>query len=88
MSTNGANATFRLCRAFVEQYPQSALCSRIQSGDPTYYPKRKPEDSRLDFYKPLSDQFNLLRVCDNERYPAFFEWKGSRYMIRISKFPL
>lgn len=83
-----ANATFRLCRAFVEQYPQSALCSRIQSGDPTYYPKRKPEDSRLDFYKPLSDQFNLLRVCDNERYPAFFEWKGSRYMIRISKFPL
>ena len=29
-------------------------------------------------------QFNLLRVVDNERYPAFFELDGRRYTIQIS----
>ena len=31
------------------------------------------------------DQINLLRVVDNERYPAFFEWMGQRYRILIQK---
>ena len=53
--------------------------------DATYYRKRKPEDSRLDPTLPLAEQFDLLRVCDPERYPAFFEFRDCEYEIKISK---
>lgn len=31
------------------------------------------------------EQFNLLRVKDNERYPAWFELQGQRYVVKIGK---
>lgn len=57
----------------------------IQKGVPTYFPKRTPQDSRLDPNKTIAEQFNLLRVVDNSRYPAFFEHLGQRYVVRITK---
>ena len=50
-----------------------------------YMKKRNPVDSRIDPDKSISDQFNLLRVADFERYPAFFEYKGIKYLIKIDK---
>lgn len=47
--------------------------------------RRRPEDSRLDPERPLAEQFNLLRVVDNERYPAFMDHRGKRYILRIEK---
>ena len=76
-------ATCSLCLAFVREYPSILQKAREQSGEESFYMRRKPEDSRLDLDKPLRDQINLLRVVDNERYPAFFEWKGKRYYIAI-----
>ncbi|QPF93874.1 formyltransferase family protein [Bradyrhizobium commune] len=52
---------------------------------PTYYPRRSPEDSRLDPARPLAQQFDLLRVADPERFPAFFDFRGHRYLVRIEK---
>lgn len=80
-----ARATFALCRAFLAEFPESATHARPQTGTPTYYPRRRPEDSRLDPDKSLREQFNLLRVVDNDRYPAFFELDGQRYRLRIEK---
>ena len=40
-------------------------------------------DSRLDPDDTIAQQFNLLRVVDNERYPAFFELLGRRYILKI-----
>ena len=54
-----------------------------QKGDSTYYPKRGPIDSELDIDKSIKNQFNLLRVCDNERYPAFFKIDNKKYIIKI-----
>ncbi|MBM3359082.1 MAG: UDP-glucuronic acid dehydrogenase [Betaproteobacteria bacterium] len=51
----------------------------------TYYRKRTPEDSRLDPESTLAAQFDLLRVADPVRYPAFFEHRGHRYIVRIEK---
>lgn len=48
-------------------------------------PRRTPQDSRLDPHKTLAEQFDLLRVADNERYPAFFELRGRRYRLKIDK---
>jgi methionyl-tRNA formyltransferase len=49
------------------------------------YRQRTAEDSRLDPDGSLGEQFNLLRVVDNQRYPAFFDFRGHRYVIRIEK---
>lgn len=56
-----------------------------QDGEATRYPRRKPDDSRLDPEKSIAGQFNLLRVVDNDRYPAFFDYAGHRYILRITK---
>lgn len=53
-----------------------------QMGDPgPYMPKRTPVDSRLDPNKTIVEQFNLLRVADPQRYPAFFDYQGMRYLV-------
>ena len=56
-----------------------------QVGNPTYLPKRAPIDSELDANKSIAEQFNLLRVVDNERYPAFFKFKGKKFVLKIYK---
>ncbi len=57
-----------------------------QSGTPgVYLRKRTPKDSRLDPDKTIAEQFELLRVVDSQRFPAFFEYRGKRYLIKIEK---
>jgi methionyl-tRNA formyltransferase len=51
----------------------------------TYRRKRTPEDSRIDTQKSIAEQFDLLRVADPDRYPAFFEHRGFRYQITLKK---
>lgn len=55
-----------------------------QEGEASWYARRRPEDSRLDPERTIAEQFDLLRVVDNERYPAFFDYRGRRYVLRIS----
>ncbi len=55
-----------------------------QTGTATYYRRRACDDSRLDPDKTIAEQFNLLRVVDNERYPAYFDYKGKRFIIKIT----
>jgi methionyl-tRNA formyltransferase len=56
-----------------------------QRGEPTRYRRRTPKDSRLDPHKTIAEQFQLLRVVDNARYPAFFEHAGGTYVLRIER---
>lgn len=56
-----------------------------QVGEETFYRKRKPEDSEIDINKSIKEQFNLLRVVDNDRYPAYFVRNGIKYIIKIYK---
>ena len=50
-----------------------------------YLRKRTPSDSELNINDSLENQFNLLRVCDPSRFPAFFYKDGQKYTIRIEK---
>jgi methionyl-tRNA formyltransferase len=54
---------------------------------PTYFRRRTPEDSRLDPDQSIAAQFELLRVSDPSRFPAFFDLRGHRYFLLISKKP-
>ncbi|MGJ8648957.1 MAG: formyltransferase family protein [Opitutaceae bacterium] len=53
--------------------------------EPTYYPKRTPADSEIDPNKSIADQFDLIRVCDPVRFPAYFKHRGATYSIRLEK---
>ena len=83
LRTLQAAATVRLCRSFVSGYPATARDPAEQVGEATYYPRRTPADSEIDPELSISEQFDLLRVVDDDRYPAFFEWRGRRYRVRI-----
>lgn len=58
---------------------------RPQTGSASFYRKRNPADSRLDLDKPLRESFNLLRIADPARYPAFIEVDGVRFKIMIER---
>lgn len=73
--------TLELCRRFLQE--PSPPEGRPQSGAPTLYKRRGPKDSRLDADKTIAAQFDLLRVVDNDKYPAFFEYRGRRYKLKI-----
>lgn len=62
--------------------------TKPQSGSPSWYRRRGPADSALDPNQSLASQFNLLRVVDNDRYPAFFDHAGHRYTLTITRQPL
>lgn len=55
-----------------------------QKGEPSYYERRYPKDSRLDPLRSIAEQFDLLRICE-PRFPAFFELRGHRYEVEVRK---
>lgn len=78
------DAELSLMNEAVEHFDE--IEPRPQDGrPPTWYRFRTPADSCLQPDKGITEQFNLLRVCDPNRYPAFFDWQGYRYEIRIKK---
>jgi methionyl-tRNA formyltransferase len=77
------NRTIALCRRFLDETAPPS--GEPQIGEATAYPRRRPADSRIDPLRSISEQFELLRVVDNERYPAWFEHRGHRYKLAIEK---
>ncbi len=75
--------TNRLIQQYVKFYPE--VSGRKQVGESTFYDKRTPKNSELDINKSIEEQFNLLRIVDNERYPAYFMKNGVKYTLKISK---
>ena len=80
-----ASATREICQWFIDHYPESLSGARAQKGKESFYMRRDSEDSKLDPYKTIAEQFNLLRVVDNDRYPAFFQLNGKKFYLTIVK---
>ncbi len=53
--------------------------------EPSYYPARIPADSQIDASQSISSQFDRIRVCDPNRFPAFFELRGKKYKLILEK---
>jgi methionyl-tRNA formyltransferase len=58
---------------------------RPQSGEGNLYRRRRPQDSRIDPAHSIEQVFDMLRVADPLRYPAFFDLRGQRYTISLNK---
>lgn len=78
-----AEFTNMMCLKFLD-IPKE---SKPQAGKESFYPKRFPTDSCLNIHKSINEQFNLLRICSNSEYPAFFEKNGHRYILKIQEAP-
>jgi len=50
---------------------------------PTYFSKRTPADSEILAHESIASQFDLLRVCDKDRFPSFFYLHGKKFKITI-----
>lgn len=80
-----AEVTKKLCSEWINIYPKSVMNSHHQVGENSYYSRRRSDASMLNPDKTLREQFNLLRVVDNEKYPAFFHLNDQQYQIFIKK---
>jgi len=76
-----ANAAIAIIKKFLSKFPK--IKRRSQVGKSTYFKRRYPKDSELNINKSLKNNFNLLRIADNEKYPAFFTYKKKKYFIKI-----
>ncbi len=80
-----AKTTFELILEFITNYEHVIKNAYTQSGEESFYTKRTPENSELDITKSLKEQFNLLRIVDNDKYPAFFHFREDKYVVKIYK---
>ena len=78
--------TLYLVKNFLKDYPKNILKKIPQKGKSTYFKRRNLNDSQLDINKSIKSQFNLLRIVDNEKYPAFFKYKSKKYKLKIFNF--
>ena len=72
-----------IIKKFLIKYPN--IKSKKQIGEGNFNKRRYPKDSQLDINKTIKQQFNHLRINDNELYPSFFYYKGQKYIIKIFK---
>lgn len=78
-------AEFKLTDVAVRE--NGVLQPRPQSADaqPTYWRRRTPADSEINPQKSTAEQFNLIRVCDSQRFAAFFQLHGHRYKLVLEE---
>lgn len=73
--------TVEMVERFLAAYPDMA--PQPQQGSPTFFRRRTRKDDQLDPCASLAAQFDHLRIVDNERYPAWFQWRNKRYLLHI-----
>ena len=72
-----------LITIFLKKFPN--IIFREQKGKSNFNKRRKQDDSELNINKSIKSQINLLRICDNKKFPAFFLFKGKKYFINIKR---
>ena len=73
-----------MCLKFYNDYEKYKI-PIPQEGQESFYKKRSAKDSEINIHKTIDEQFNLLRIVDNEDYPAFFYKDDKKYILKIEE---
>jgi len=79
------DAEIKLIDFAVSEFEQIQPTAQDPSIKPSYYPRRTPADSQIDPAQTIASQFDKIRVCDANRFPAFFELHGKKYKLILEK---
>ena len=67
---------------FLDEIKEGIIVLRKQTGFSSYYKKRTSQDSKITSIDNLNGFWEELRMCDNEKYPAFFELDKKKIFIK------
>lgn len=79
------NAEIELINFAIENFGIVTPYEQPSNCEPTYFPKRSRQDSLIDPYQCIASQFDKIRVCDPERFPAYFDLYGKKYKLILEK---
>lgn len=66
----------------LEELKQGYVVLRSQTGQDSVSSRRIPEDSELNPNESLLNLWDKIRVCDNEKFPAFFKLHTKKIFLR------
>ncbi len=69
----------------VKEFHTIIPAEQNQNIESTYFPRRKPVDSKIDPGLSIATQFDLIRVSDPIRFPAYFYLHGYKYKLILEK---
>ena len=75
--------TFQIITKFLKKYP--SLTRKKQTGKSNFLKKRFPKDSELNINKTIRENFNLMRINNNNEWPSFFYYRENKYILKIFK---
>jgi methionyl-tRNA formyltransferase len=80
------NAELTLVSWACEQIDNAEALPQLKiNNTKNYCRQRTPNDSELDPDRSISSQLNLLRVCDPNRFPAYFYHNGQKYIVTVTR---
>ena len=56
-----------------------------QIGKGNFNKKKGIKDNKLNINKSIKDQFNNLRINNNDLYPSYFYFKKKKFILKIFK---
>lgn len=72
-------------KIFLDELQLGVIVLRKQSGNGSYHKKMTENDTELDIHKPLITLWDKIRVCDNDKFPAFFIINDQKVIIKYYK---
>ena len=73
--------TIRMAKRFLQSYGE--VKPSQQEGDGSYFEKRSSKDDEMLVTMTLAECFDRIRVCDPERYPAWFQYRGRKFKVLV-----
>ena len=69
---------------FLNELKQGVIVLREQTGKSTYHKKRNKLNSEIKSIDNLNDLWEKIRICDNEKYPAFFILNDKKITLKYT----
>ena len=76
-----AEATLQLMNKFLFSFPK--ITRKKQHTGGTFNRRLQDSDHELDINKSINENFNILRIGDNEKWPTYFWRDGKKFILKI-----